>query len=114
MQELREDNGWTQQDVSDKLDIGRSALAKYETGMSSVPHDILLKLANLYNVNIDYLYGHTRIRTSWKDLTTKIQYENGEIALDALVAKYKSLSLHNRRISLEVLESLVSYESKFK
>jgi transcriptional regulator with XRE-family HTH domain len=106
LQELRQDQGWTQNEVAEKLEIARSTLAKYEAGINQVPHDLVLKMADLYNVNIDYLYGHTRIRSSWRDITTVISYDGGEITLDELLQRYNHLSLHYRKVSIEVLQAL--------
>jgi transcriptional regulator with XRE-family HTH domain len=45
---LREANGFTQENISDYLEIKRSTYSNYETGERETPWSILEKLANLY------------------------------------------------------------------
>lgn len=62
---LREDNDWTQQDLADKLFINRRTYSSYETGVRSVPPEILDKLAEIYNTSVDYLMGRTNKKTPY-------------------------------------------------
>lgn len=52
---LRKQKGYTQYEVSEILNISRSTLSKYEKGTRIPNLEILIKLANLYNVSCDYL-----------------------------------------------------------
>ena len=63
MKTLRKEYGYTQSDVANLLEIGQTTIANYENG-SRVP-DIakLSKIADLYQVSVDYLLGRTRERT---------------------------------------------------
>lgn len=110
LQELREDKGWSQAYVADLLGIVRSTVSLYELGKSQVPFDIVLKLSEIYNVNIDYLYGKTKIRTSWKDLNMELQTDTGTVELDKMISHLKELSPHGRQIAMEVVESLLLKE----
>lgn len=51
----RENKGMTQSDVAKHLSITRQAYNHYETGQRQPPQDVLIQLANLYNVSVDYL-----------------------------------------------------------
>lgn len=59
LQDIREDRDLTQQEVSDFLQIRRSAYGKYERGERPVPLSILEALADLYKTSVDYLIGIT-------------------------------------------------------
>lgn len=59
MRELREDKGWTQQHVADLLFINRGTYSSYETGVRTMSPEILIKLAEIYQVSIDYLLSIT-------------------------------------------------------
>lgn len=58
LKELRIEKGYTMQEVAKKLDIkNRSNINELEHARSGLNIDRALKLANLYNVSLDYLYG---------------------------------------------------------
>lgn len=56
---LRIDNGLTQRKVADYLNIRQNTYCQYETGVLNYPIEVLMKLADLYNVSVDYLLGRT-------------------------------------------------------
>ena len=80
IKDLREDNFYTQEYVASKLQINRYVYAKYESGIRNAPLDILIKIASLYGVSIDYLCGISDDRTlkeyknvfNYKKLTNNI------------------------------------------
>lgn len=55
--ELRIDNDKTQQEIADYLHCNRQVYARYERGIREIPVSMLIKLALLYQVSIDYLVG---------------------------------------------------------
>ena len=57
LKELRKMEGWTQEYVAAKLQISRSTLANYEVSASQVPNELIPKIAKLYGVRTDYLFG---------------------------------------------------------
>ena len=59
LRDLREDNDLTQKKLSTILHISQVAYSYYEIGKRSIPIDILIKLADYYNVSIDYIYYRT-------------------------------------------------------
>ncbi|WP_445478026.1 helix-turn-helix domain-containing protein [Lysinibacillus irui] len=56
---LREEHGYLQKFVADKLGIKSNTLSGYENGTRSPDPSMLSNLADLYNVSIDYLLGRT-------------------------------------------------------
>ncbi len=56
---LREDNDKKQQDLADYLNIKQTTYSKYELGKINIPIDVFIKLADYYDVSIDYLVGRT-------------------------------------------------------
>lgn len=56
---LREDSDFTQQNVADAIGITQRKYSYVETGTQQLTDEILVKLANLYNVSIDYLLYQT-------------------------------------------------------
>lgn len=59
IRELREDNDLTQREVAEMLGMSQTGYSKYETGTNDIPTAILIKLADFYNVSVDYLLGRT-------------------------------------------------------
>jgi len=55
MRALRESAKYTQEEVSEKLHIQRTTYCNYEHGYRLPPLDIIIRLASLYNVSVDYL-----------------------------------------------------------
>ncbi|MFJ7920038.1 helix-turn-helix domain-containing protein [Lysinibacillus fusiformis] len=56
---LRKSNNKTQQDIADILGITRPAYTAYEQSKRNPDYEILEKIADYYNVSIDYLLGRT-------------------------------------------------------
>ncbi len=65
LKEIRNDKDYTQKDIADYLNISQVQYSRYETGIRIIPIDLLAKLANLYQVSIDYLLGLTDIRNPY-------------------------------------------------
>ena len=59
IQNLRTDNDLTIKTISAEIGLHRDVYARYEEGLRDVPTDVLIKLADYYNVSIDYLLGRT-------------------------------------------------------
>lgn len=57
---LREDNDKTQQEVADYLSIKQTTYSKYELGKINIPIEVFIKLADYYNVSLDYLTGRSK------------------------------------------------------
>lgn len=56
---LRIDKGYTQKEIAKLLGISQNTYSQYEIGVLNYPVDALIKLADIYNVSIDYLVGRT-------------------------------------------------------
>ena len=54
---LREDADKTQTEVAQLLKVGQRTYCDYELGKTRIPVDSLIILAELYNVNMDYICG---------------------------------------------------------
>ena len=59
IRDLREDSDWTQEYVAEQLGIKQTTYSKYELGKINVPAEMIMKLADLYGVSVDYLMGRT-------------------------------------------------------
>lgn len=62
IRDLREDHDLKQKDLADYLRIHQTTYSDYELGRLNVPIAILHKLADFYNVSVDYLLGRTNVK----------------------------------------------------
>lgn len=58
LKQLRTENDVNQSDVAELLDVTRQAYSRYERGERELGYDMLCKLADYFNVSVDYLIGH--------------------------------------------------------
>ena len=54
---LRTAAGMTQDELAKKLGITKSVISAYENDMRRPSYEILIKLAHIFNVTVDYLLG---------------------------------------------------------
>lgn len=59
LRELRTSQNKSQQDIANILGITRQAYNNYELGYREPGNEMLLKLADYFNVSLDYLFGRT-------------------------------------------------------
>lgn len=62
LKEEREKKGWSQLFVAEKIGITNTVLSNYERDYRDPDTETLTKLADLYDVDTDYLLGRTSIR----------------------------------------------------
>lgn len=59
IRELREDHDLTQVQMGKILSCSQRAYSNYERGELDIPTEILIKLADFYEVSVDYLLNRT-------------------------------------------------------
>ena len=57
---LREEKGYTQQEFADKLGVTQQSYARWESGVSEPRIEILIKIADFYNISLDLLCNRPR------------------------------------------------------
>ena len=62
LRNLREDADMTQAEVGAYLHISQRSYAHFEAGTRGIPIEILVELAELYHVSLDYLVGRTDVK----------------------------------------------------
>lgn len=65
IRDLRIDNGYKQKDIAALLGVSQNTYSQYEIGILNYPLDAIIKLADFYNVSIDYLLGRTDEKTPY-------------------------------------------------
>ena len=69
---LREKHNLTQQQLADKLNINQQSLARYELDQRTIKVDFLLKLCQLFNVELNYFVPNNVIPIELDEEVTKI------------------------------------------
>lgn len=62
IRDLREDKDITQKEMARLLNCSQQVYSNYELGQRDIPTDILIKLAHIHNVSVDYILGLTDIQ----------------------------------------------------
>jgi transcriptional regulator with XRE-family HTH domain len=61
LREIREKKGWTQTYVSELLEIAKNTYNGYENDARGVSEEMLIKIADLFGVSVDFLLGRVNI-----------------------------------------------------
>lgn len=62
LKSLRRERGWSQQRLADELKLSKSSVNMYERGEREPGFETMEAIADLFNVDMNYLYGHTDIK----------------------------------------------------
>lgn len=76
--QLRMASGLTQAEFSKKIGISRSTIGMYETGAREPDFETLEKIADFFNVDIDYLLGRTDKTTLLPESAGQVYYLNND------------------------------------
>lgn len=93
---LRKKSKITQAELSDSINIGQSTLANFENGKRTIPIDIIIQLAQFFNVSTDYLLG---LSTS-PDAREAIYGEQLSAEEKEIVEAYRTINADGKRILL--------------
>ncbi|EMO92552.1 bacteriophage CI repressor protein [Leptospira interrogans str. UI 13372] len=67
IKKLRQERGWTQEELANKIGIQQKQVSAYERSVNFPSTEILIKLAEVFDVSLDYLaFDKASIRLKWK------------------------------------------------
>ena len=55
LMDLRKKNGWSQEELAEKLNVSRQAVSKWESAQSVPDMSRIIQLSELFGVSTDYL-----------------------------------------------------------
>lgn len=64
---LRKELGLTQGEFAEKIGYSRTAISAWEIGRNEPSNEDMIKIANFFNVSLDYLLGKSDIRNYDED-----------------------------------------------
>ena len=68
-QDLKEDADLTQAEISEIIEVSINHYGKYERGETDIPFSKAIKLADYYDVSLDYIAGRTNDKTFCRDIS---------------------------------------------
>ncbi|WP_144514905.1 helix-turn-helix domain-containing protein [Bacillus pumilus] len=102
---LRKQAGLTQVELAKKLNVTRSALSQYELGTREPNYDLLIKIANFFEVTTDYLL-------TGKELNASSNPHKGDLmdqALQVLNSPETFIATSDGKITPEMQEYVLEY-----
>lgn len=73
IKQLRQEKGWSQANLAERVGIRQKQISTYETGVNHPSTDILIRLAEVFDVSLDYLALDSQGES------TKIQVKDREL-----------------------------------
>lgn len=73
----------TQKELSNRLGVSKSVISSYESGTRFPSYDVLIKIAQIFNVSTDYLLGLEKKRVLDISDLTNIEIEAIEKIIEA-------------------------------
>ena len=71
LKELREKKNYTQEELGAMLNLTKNAISHYENNANQPSLDTIIKLADIFDVSIDYLLGRSPNNISYSKLAQK-------------------------------------------
>lgn len=99
IKKLRQEQNWTQAELGEKVSIHQKQISSYERGVNIPSTEILIKLAEVFDVTLDYLAFDTERSSRGQNIQDRELLRRFE-AVDALSEK-------DRGLAKEILDLLV-------
>lgn len=102
---LRKKNGWSQEELADKMNVSRQAVSKWESSQSVPDLTKIVQLSELFGVTTDYLVkdeNETEIYTNTNDTT--IKRVSMEMANEFLMSR----DIASKKIAIGTVLSMLS------
>ncbi len=112
IRELRKNMNLSQEGLAVILSTSQQAVSRMENGAYDIPTDLLVKMADSFNVTTDYILGRTDIK---RDLSGQVRMNHEMDRYYDIVLRYQRLSDINRktfRVMLERLEQAQDEQEK--
>ena len=93
LKELRNEKNIYQKELAKNIGVTSSAIAMYETGKRSPDKDILDKLANHFDISVDYLLGRTNERVTVDKIKSALSSDTEFESFWYMLLKRKDLQL---------------------
>lgn len=106
IKKLRLERGETLEKLAKYLNVTIQTISNYENEKRDITPEVIIKLAEYFNVSTDYLLGKTDKKNNDDEKELEIKW--------ALSGGYNALNDTNREIARSVIESLLAKQEQEK
>jgi len=110
LKNLREKHGYLQKFVADKLGVRSNTLSGYENGSRSPDPEMLVKLAELYDVTTDYLLGKSDSPNLNQDEETEKILNDPQTNI--MFKDWEKMNDEQREEALNIIRYIISKDKK--
>jgi len=105
---LREARHLTQEQLAQILEISRASLSHYEKNRRAPDYETLTKMAEFFDVSVDYLVGRTDQPSSALDEDIKQFIDSLELSDQRLLEKF-TLTVDGRKLTKEEAQRFIAF-----
>ena len=114
---LRARKGKSQRALAEDLNLSKSAISMYESGTREPDHETTEKIADYFNVDVDYLLGRSNVTLRYTDVLAEPYYddETVQIVTDRLRRnpEYSVLFKASANVRPEDIDLVTKFIEKF-
>lgn len=110
--ELRKDKGLLQKELAQLLGVSIGTVSNYETGVHNPEIETLIKLADYFNVSVDYMLGRIKFRAGVDILNSPITSGDKKLTSGELLNDILTLSNEGKKALINYLELLIMKEKQ--
>jgi transcriptional regulator with XRE-family HTH domain len=105
---LRDERGWTQEELASSIGISRAALSHYEKNRREPDTETLSKLADLFEVSLDYLVGRTERRNGPLDVDVRQFLDRLELSDGELLNRF-TFTIDGRKLTADEARRFIAF-----
>jgi len=106
--ELRENNNLTQEELAKNLGITRASLSHYETSRREPDYETLTKIADYFQVSLDYLMGRTDDPKPSVNESVQRFTESLELSDETILERF-TLKIDGRELTPEEAKRFIAF-----
>lgn len=103
IKQLRENRGLIQEILAAELGITQQMLSKYERDILCIKVDVLMKIAEYFNVTTDYLLGISEVK---RDLQGQMKKNKTLDTYYDLIEIYKDLDEYDQKMVWSIMQTV--------
>lgn len=111
IKEVRESRHVIQEIVANEIGVTKQTFSKYERDITNIKVDVLIKLAEYFNVTTDYLLGLSDVK---RDLQRQVEMNKDLDEYYELVEAFKSFDEYDKELLWNIVQKLKETNIKRK
>lgn len=111
IKEVRESRHLIQEIVANEIGVTQQVFSKYERDITNIKVDVLIKLAEYFNVTTDYLLGLSDVK---RDLQRQVEMNKDLDEYYELIEAFKSLDNYDKELLWNIVQKLKETSIKRK